>query len=367
MKTNIDAVYIHIPFCNKICNYCDFSKLYYNSIYVNKYLNSLSKEIDKYYNKEKIDTLYIGGGTPSCLSCNELEILFKLIKKLNISNKCEFTFECNIEDITYEKTKLLYDNRVNRISIGIQSLNKKIINKLGRNINIKKDIIKKIKLIRKIGINNINIDLMFGINESNSILKDISFFSKLNINHISTYSLIIEPHTIFYNLNIKSIDAEKENKLYYKIIDLMHKNNYVHYEISNFCKNGYECKHNLKYWNNSKYYGFGLSSHGYISNYRYENTKSITNYIKGKYRLSKTVLSKKIDMENYIMLNLRKISGIDLKLFNKIYNIKFENKYNIQNLLDNNYLIKENNYIKINPKYLYVSNTIISKILFANN
>lgn len=367
MKTSIDAVYIHIPFCNNICNYCDFSKLYYNSTYATKYLNALSKEVDRYYKGEVINTIYIGGGTPSALSTLELNLLFKIINKFNLSKDYEYTFECNLEDLTYEKLKLLYDNKINRISIGIQSLNKNILNKLGRSINTKKDIKEKIKLIKAIGINNINIDLMFGIDNNNNILKDIKFLNKLDISHISTYSLIIEPHTVFYNANVTSIDSDIESNLYYKIIKLMKKYKYTHYEISNFCKDGFECKHNLKYWNNDRYYGFGLSSHGFINNYRYENIKSINNYINGKYRLSKNVLSKTLDMENYIMLNLRKTEGINILLFNKIYNIDIEKVYNISELLINNYLIKENNYIRINSKYLYISNTIISKILFANN
>ena len=367
MKTNVDAVYIHIPFCNKICNYCDFSKIFYNNDYVNKYLEALSKEIDKYYKGEKINTLYIGGGTPSSLSTDELNLLFKIIKKINITKDCEITFECNPEDLVKDKIILLKKNKVNRISIGVQSLNKKILSKLGRSIFTKKDIKLKINLIKSIGIKSISIDLMFGIDGSNNILNDIKFFNKLSINHISTYSLIIEPHTIFYNNNIKQMNTDYESNLYYKIVRLLDKNKYNQYEISNFCKKGYECKHNLKYWSNSNYYGFGLSSHGFINNYRYENNKSITSYIKGNYRLSKSILSKKLDMENYIMLNLRKIEGVDLILFNKIYSVNFENKYYIKELLKNNYLIKENNYIKINPKYLYISNTIISQIIFANN
>ncbi|HOZ53952.1 MAG TPA: radical SAM family heme chaperone HemW [Bacilli bacterium] len=364
MKTNIDAVYIHIPFCNKICNYCDFSKLYYNSTYVNKYLIALSKEIDKYYKYEKINTIYIGGGTPSCLSIIELKKLFKIVNKIHLYKDYEYTFECNLEDITEDKLKLLYKNKVNRLSIGVQSLNKNILKKLGRSLYSKRYLKQKIKLAKSIGFKNINIDLMFGINNCNSILKDIKYITKLNINHISVYSLIIEPHTKFYNNNESNIDQDIESKLYAKIVELLNNNNYIQYEISNFCKKGYECKHNIKYWNNDKYYGFGLSSHGYIYNYRYENTKSITSYIDGKYRLSKTIINKKIDIENYIMLNLRKIEGININEFNKKYNIDFEKKYNIEYLLKNKYLIKEKDNVKINKKYLYISNKILADILY---
>lgn len=367
MKTNIDSVYIHIPFCNSICNYCDFCKYFYNEKYLNKYIISLSNEISKEYKNELIDTLYIGGGTPSCLSINELELLFsKVIKKIKLNNNYEFTFECNIEDLTQEKLKYLYKNKVNRLSIGIQSFDNKVLNILGRKKIKVKDVKSKIILANKIGFNNISIDLMYGIPNTKKadIFKSIKILKKLDIKHISAYSLIVEKNTIFCNKKIKNINSDKESNIYYKIINTLRKNGYYQYEISNFSKKGYECKHNIKYWNNDRYYGFGVSAHGYIDNYRYENVKGINSYIKGVYKLNINKLMKKEDRENEIMLNLRKTEGININKYKIKYNINLEKNKSVKELIKQGYLIKNNEYIKINCDYLYVSNSIISKIIF---
>ena len=274
----VKSVYIHIPFCKNICTYCDFCKMYYNENWIDKYLESLDNEIKENYKNEKISTLYLGGGTPSCLPVIYLKKLFKIIDKINLDNNYEFTIECNIEDITEEKLKLFTLNKVNRLSIGIQSFNNKILKYLGRNYN--SDIIdKKIKLAKKY-FDNINIDLIYAVkNQTIKDLKDdIDRFLKLDISHISCYSLMIENNTILSNNNEKYIDEDLDRNMYDLICGKL-KEKYNHYEISNFAKKGYESKHNLSYWNNNEYYGFGLSASGYINNIRYTNTKNLSKYI----------------------------------------------------------------------------------------
>ena len=245
LKSSVKSCYIHIPFCNTICSYCDFCKIYYKANLVDAYLDSLSNEIDKYYKGEILDTIYIGGGTPSTLSNNELNKLFSIINKLNISDNYEFTFECNLEDISEELLILLKNNRVNRISIGVESFNKRILKILSRRYDI--DIIDRINLCKKY-FTNINIDLMYAIPSETikELENDIDNFLSLDIPHISTYSLIIEKNTVMYNNKLKNIDEDTDYEMYKLIINKL-KGKYKHYEISNFSELGYESRHNLSY------------------------------------------------------------------------------------------------------------------------
>ena len=197
------GVYIHIPFCKSICSYCDFCKFIYKDEWASNYLEHLEKEIDDYYEDDEVKTIYIGGGTPSSLSKENLDKLFKIIKKIKLIKNGEFTFECNINDINEELLKTLVINNVNRLSVGIESFDKKNLEFLNRKHN-KKDIVNNIKLASKY-FDNINVDLMYALPTENlgTLKKDISEILKLNITHVSTYSLIIEEHTDIYNKNVK--------------------------------------------------------------------------------------------------------------------------------------------------------------------
>lgn len=348
------SVYIHIPFCNKICSYCDFPKVYYNKLWINKYLNSLSKEIDSRYKGELIETIYIGGGTPSSLDIEELTKLFEIISKIKTNYK-EFTIECNLDSLTKEKIDLFKKNNINRISIGIESFDKNNLKYLNRNlVNLE-----LIDYIKKVGIKNINVDLIYAIpGESKEILiNDINKLLELDVPHISTYSLIIEPHTLLYNNKVKNIDDELDLKMYNIICSKL--KDYNHYEISNFSKEGYESKHNLTYWNNEHYYGFGMGASGYIDNIRYTNTKSINKYIDGCFEYENEELNELETMENEMILGLRKLNGVNIKKFYQKYNKTIEEVFDIEKLLKERKLIIENDYIKINKEYIYVSNEIL--------
>jgi len=352
--------YIHIPFCKSICSYCDFPKMYHLDKYVDNYLSSLEKEIKTIYKKEILKTLYIGGGTPSCLTLDELKKLFKTTDILKKSADIEFTFECNIENIDKEKLKLLYQNGVNRLSLGVQSFNKKNLKLLNRN-HTKKKCLKIINYAYKLGYKNINIDLIYGIpGQSIKMLKkDLKIIKKLKITHISTYSLIIEKNTKLYNKKIENIDPNLEYKMYLLINKKLRQKNFIQYEISNYAKKGYESKHNLNYWNNGSYYGFGLGATSYINNYRITNTKNINNYLNYKFIKSKEYEDKNIQMSNELILGLRKIKGINKKEFLKKYGKNIEEVFDIKKLIEEQKLIEENDFIKINSKYLYVSNEIL--------
>ena len=211
MVIKMISVYIHIPFCDHICSYCDFCKVYYNTSYVDKYLTALESEIKSRYNKkDKVKTIYIGGGTPSSLTLDELKKLFNIIKIFNLDDNIEFTFEANIENLTLDKIKLLKDNKVNRVSLGVQTFNEDNLKYLNRFHN-REDVYRVINNLKENNIDNINIDLIYGIDSDiEKVKKDIDYFLELNIPHISCYSLIIENNTILKNNNTKYIDEDIE-------------------------------------------------------------------------------------------------------------------------------------------------------------
>lgn len=356
------SIYIHIPFCNSICTYCDFCKIFYNKKYINDYLNNLEQEIKVRYKSEIVNTIFIGGGTPSSLDDEELIRLMNIIEIFKLNDNYEFTVECNIESITENKLKIMKKYGVNRISIGVESFDNSIIKLLGRN-HTKKDVYNKMEIVKRY-FSNINIDLIYAAYDDINILKsDIDCFLKLDIPHISTYSLIIEDNTVLKINGMKNIDEDIDYEMYKYIEDTLEKNDYIHYEISNYAKNGYQSKHNLVYWNNEEYYGFGLSSTSYINNERITNTKNLRKYLNGEYLDTSVYEDKDIRMENEIMLGLRKLDGINLDRFKDKFNVSLEDIYNIDNLVRNGYLIRDNNCIKIDKKYMYISNEIIVRIL----
>jgi len=286
------SIYIHIPFCNNICSYCDFNKVFYNKESVSNYLKQLKLEIHNNYKNEKIKTIYIGGGTPSSLSYTELKGLLNITDIFNKTYDCEFTIECNPENMDSQKIGLLKKHGVNRVSIGVQSFNDNILRLLNRN-HTKEQVFSLIQNLKSSGIYNINIDLIFGIKGQSldDIKNDLTEFLKLDIPHLSYYSLILEEHTKLYIDNYQEIDDDIIASQYDFICEYLKKSGYNHYEISNFSKTGYSSTHNLTYWNNEHYYGFGCGAHGYIDDVRYENTRSITKYIDGKYRLLENNIS----------------------------------------------------------------------------
>lgn len=356
----IKSVYIHIPFCDRICSYCDFPKILSSTNYQDEYLCALEKEIKQKYRNEVIETIYVGGGTPSSLSLEQLTKLLEIIKVFKTDIK-EYTFEVNIESIDEEKAKLLNKYGVNRLSIGIETFQEKFLKILNRH-HTKAMVQEKIKMLKKY-FNNINVDLMYAFKDET--LKNLKFdleeFKKLDVEHISTYSLMIEPNTVLYNNNIEPIDEELDYLMYEEIIKSL--DNYHHYEISNFAKNGYESKHNLTYWHNLEYYGFGLGTSGYIGDIRYTNTRSINNYFNGNYVLESHELDNDEILSNEFILGLRLIDGIDCLEFKKKYNLDILSISKIAKLVKENKLIFKNNRLYIAKKYIYISNEILVELI----
>ncbi len=358
------SVYIHIPFCKSICTYCDFCKVLYNKEWVVAYLKKLKDEITDRYMGENIKTIYIGGGTPSSLSLKELEYLLNLTNMFHKENLQEFTFECNIEDINTEMLDILVKYGVNRLSIGIESFNEENLILMKRNCSYK-DTLEKLNLIRSKGINNINLDLIYALpGETLKILKqDLKLFLKLPIDHISTYSLMILDNTFLGYKRIESSPEDIDAKMYDYICKKLKKAGFIHYEVSNFAKKGFESKHNLVYWHNLEYYGFGCGASGYIAGVRYDNTRSLSNYLKGEFKSSDELVSKERMMEYELILGLRKMAGINLQDFFQKYHVNMQNVFPIKPLLKSGELIIQDGNLKISPDKIYVMNEILLKLV----
>ena len=358
------SAYIHIPFCNNICSYCDFCKVLYNKTWSKLYLAKLEQEIKEYYQGEELDTIYIGGGTPSALIKEDLYYLFQIIKNLKVSKDCEFTFECNINDINETFLDILRLNKVNRLSIGVESFNEDKLKQMKRPSRSYEETKEIIKLCRDYGFKNINLDLIYGFeNEKLSLLKnDLKLLLSLKPEHISTYSLMIDDNTILGILNPNRIDDDNDFKMYKYICKKLKNSGYKHYEVSNFSLSGFSSKHNLRYWNNEEYYGFGLGASGYTLGLRYDNTKSLTKYLNGVTKVNSDLVSKREMMENELMLGLRKINGINLKEFYKKYNVNIQDEFPVQKLLKSKDLIYKKGYLSIPINKIYIMNEILIKL-----
>lgn len=345
-KKRVNSLYIHIPFCRKLCPYCDFSKLILNKkfedLYIKQLLKDLSSVEDEFF---KFNTIYIGGGTPSCLSNNNLVLLLSRIAKIK-KDSTEFTIEANPEDIDKEFLSTLKLFGVNRISIGIQTFDSKILDSIGRNYHLNfKNLINEVKSF----IPNINLDLIYGLpGYSQSILKnDLDKFFELDVNHASFYSLIVSPGTFFYNNGIKEDDQDKSRNYYDYILLEMRKHGFERYEVSNYSKPNNQCKHNLNYWRNGEYVAIGLGSSGFVGNKRYINTKNFSEYIDGINNQEIEYLTIKTLEEYYLLTNLRLNIGFDLNEYNKIFKkdflIFFKNsikqllKYSLVNVSSNRF------------------------------
>ncbi len=378
LKNNKDShkagIYIHIPFCRKKCGYCDFYSITNLNI-VDKFSNSIKKEIKIYnqlYNTFLFDTIYFGGGTPSLLEIKVIEkILNCLYKNFKIDTNTEITFEVNPEDII-EKKDLINNLKklgINRISFGMQSLQKRHLNFLNRFNNIEKIKFALEKVLKY--IINVNVDIIHSIPGMN--LKDISntlkYLIKLNIPHISSYSLIYEEETpLFLKIEqkkVKPLDSDEEYEQYNFIKEILESNNYIHYEISNFAKKGYESKHNLKYWNFQNYLGLGPSSHSMMNLVRWNNYRNIIKYnillnnnrlpIENEYKLSKSHIETEL-----IYLGLRS-SGVDVQKIKYYTGINFKEKYrkSIELLTKNGFAKLFKNKFKLTKEGFFLADEIM--------
>lgn len=360
----IKHAYIHIPFCLRKCNYCSFVSGK-NIQDKEEYLMALTKEIKTRYNKEKLKTLYIGGGTPSLLTPKEIE---QLISYFDFEKKPEITIEINPETINKEKIKGYKIAGINRTSLGVQTFDDNILRIIGRN-HAEKDVFNAIEDIKNTEINNISIDLIYGLpTQTVDIFNDdIEKALSLDIQHLSSYGLKIEEGSFFYDNFPKGLpDDEAQAEMFLHLCSKLKSNNFEHYEISNFAKVGFSSQHNTAYWKNKNYYGFGLNASGYENNIRYRNTSILKDYINNPLQKEEeTELSIQEIMEEEIFLALRLNQGLDIKDFNQKYKINFEQKY--EKIIDKYFKLKllkiENSHCKLTENGILLSNDIMSEFI----
>ena len=364
IKRKINSLYIHIPFCNKICSYCSFSKMLYFPKIARKYICNLIVDLKKVkQNFNKFKTIYIGGGTPSSLSISLLENLLKYASTLLLKNG-EFTFEANLDSLTEEKLKILKKYGVNRLSIGIETSSNKYLSLMNREYDF--DINKKMELVKKY-FTNFNLDLIYGLpNETLlEVKKDLEFILNFKPKHISIYALEVNPNSKFYIDGIKEEKDEILRKQYDFVVNFLKNNGYNRYEVSNFALKGYKSRHNINYWKDNEYVAIGTSSSGFIDNIRYVNSSSISDYIKGKRNKETEIITKTSDKTYYILTNLRLEEGFKLSDYKRKFNEDFylKKKEVIDDFIKHNVLIMDKDRIRVATDYIYVLDSIVVKLI----
>lgn len=365
-KTNkVKSLYIHIPFCNAICHYCDFPKLQYFRIFAEKYIDKLIEEINLVVDNHDLETIYIGGGTPTSLDDDLFEKLLSFLTNYSKRVK-EYTVEANPESLSENKIRLLKKYGVNRVSIGVESTDNKVLESIGRKHTFE-DVKKVVGLLKENGLDNINLDLILGLPgvSSEMVKKDINNILMLEPKHISTYSLTVHEHTKFYLEGQKEPSEELSRNLYDLVHTLLLLHGYEHYEVSNFALPGYQSEHNLTYWRNEEYYGVGLGAAGYIKNVRYKNTTSLAKYLKGEFIEEKEELSEN-DVKIYqIMLNLRTLEGLDLDEYKILFNkdLYIEKKKEIDEFIEQKHLYIFKNHLIPTYSGMMILDQIILKLI----
>ncbi len=369
------GVYIHIPFCKQKCFYCDFISFAGQEKMQERYIESLKKEINTWYEKIKdrdieISTIYIGGGTPSCIDSEKIKEILELIKFK--SKETSITIEVNPGTVTKEKLDDYIEAKIDRLSIGLQSSNNILLKEIGR-IHKYEDFLETYKLARKEGFKNINVDLMIGLpNQTIGDIKEtLQKIVELNPEHISVYSLIVEEGTQIEKMikagKLNLPDEELERNMYWFVKDYLELNGYIHYEISNFAKLGFESKHNLDCWKQKEYIGFGLAAHSYIGKKRFCNISKLEQYIENvensnfdKNIIIQEVQTKEDMMKEYMILGLRKIEGIKISEFEKNFceNPIMIFKEELNKLVSDGLIIIDGDVIKISNKGLDLANLV---------
>ena len=374
----IEYIYIHIPFCLKKCDYCSFFSVKYERDIKEKYLSALLKEIELYRKifLIKPGTVYFGGGTPSLLTSQELN---EILAKFEIAEKCEITLEANPKNITAEFAEKISATPINRISLGAQSFLDNELKLLGR-LHDAKQIFTAYHLLKNAGFDNISLDLIYGLPQQK--LRDVEFslneMLALNPQHISTYCLGLEEHVPLYRKKSQIPSDETVSGFYYFIREKLLSAGFEQYEISNFAKTGFASKHNLSYWNDKSYLGFGAAAAGYLKTgqtkgnrklYRYSNPADLEKYFQmiENDEISKNwqILKSAEHEEEFIFLSLRTTKGLNLTKYRKEFGTEFirKHKKKIAKYLNDGFLEIDKNFIRLNPKAYFVSNEIFAEFI----
>lgn len=379
------GIYVHIPFCKHKCYYCDFISFADKNSLIEEYIKWLKYEIKEVGQGNRLDyenklddlvlvkTIYIGGGTPSFIESKYITEILKTIKEnFVVDEDAEITMEMNPGTVDENKLKDYYNCGINRLSIGLQETNNALLKEIGR-IHTYEDFENTYSLARNVGFKNINVDLMLGLPNQNILDLENSINKIINLNpeHISVYSLILEENTVLKNKVDQGIltlpEDEMERKMYYTVKNMLENNGYIHYEISNFAKKGFESKHNLDCWSQKEYMGFGAAAHSYTNNFRFSNIENIEEYInnfKNNKEEDNLIFHEKQNreskMKEYMMLGLRKIEGVNIQQFkNKfVENPIFIFRKEIEKLVNEELLEVDGNFIKLTKKGLDLANLV---------
>ena len=371
-KNNEIGIYVHIPFCKKKCDYCDFISYCDKGMLISDYIESVIKEIESQNIQSKITTVYIGGGTPSYIDSKYIIKILEKIKEKNISEDAEITIEVNPGTVTEEKLKDYINCGINRLSIGLQSTKDEILKEIGR-IHEYADFLNTYNMAKKIGFNNMNVDLMIGLPNQKiiDIKESLEKILELNPNHISVYSLILEKGTsLFKKVEdgvLKIPDEELERNMYWYVKNTLELNGYKHYEISNFAKEGYESKHNLNCWNQKEYIGIGCAAHSYKNITRYSNTENIEEYINNihkkcfeKNRIIHEVQTEEDARKEFMLLGLRKVDGVKINEFKNKFgdNPIYLYRNQLDKLSKENLIIVDNDNIRLSNRGIDLANLV---------
>ena len=371
------SLYIHIPFCKQKCLYCDFPSYAGKEKFMEEYIEALNKEILNKADQYIINSIFIGGGTPSYLKDSSLRSLLITLNKLNLKENLDFTMECNPGTLSREKLEIMKKYNINRISIGLQSTKNSILKEIGR-IHSYEEFKNNYFLAREIGFNNINVDFMFGLPKQK--LKDwkesLEEIVKLEPEHISAYSLIIEEGTLFHKLyekdKLELPEENQEREMYLCTKQILNEYGYHQYEISNFSKQGKECFHNKVYWECKEYLGLGVSASSFIDNNRIKNIDDIQAYIM-KINNNESVVEEihandiEDDMEEFMFMGLRMTEGININEFKNRFNKDIYEVYKdaIEKNIKKELLICNSERLFLSEKGIEISNYVMSDFILS--
>ncbi len=363
------GLYIHIPFCKQKCKYCDFVSFSGMENLAEQYIDALENEAREFCG-EKLDTVFIGGGTPTILTAEQLKRLTDMCFNLfDISKEYEFTIEANPGTLDDDKISAALDGGINRISVGVQSFDDSELRRIGR-IHNAETAYNTICHLKKMGFDNINIDLMTALpsQTKESLMSTLNTAVSLPVKHISAYSLIIEDGTPIareYDSGMLDIpDEDTERSMYNTAADILKSNGFLQYEISNFAVSGFECRHNIKYWTAEKYIGLGAAAHSYDGKNRYFNTSDIKAYLQGAPR-EKVILTEQDRISEFIITGLRMISGIDEEVFAEKFGKKIDGLYGaeLNKFISMGLMTYDNGRYALTPRGIDVSNSILCEFV----
>lgn len=376
----IQSAYIHIPFCEHICHYCDFNKVFLQGQPVDEYLKMMKKEmqlqVKTYPSAPELETIFVGGGTPTSLNETQLQYLCDSISEtFTLKKDGEYTFEANPGELSREKLEILYHSGVNRLSFGVQSFTDDLLKRIGRTHRAA-DVYETIEKAQSVGFTNISIDLIYGLpgQTMEDFTDTLDKALALDLPHYSSYSLIVEPKTVFYNLMQKGKlhlpPQDTEANMYEKLMETMEKHNLHQYEISNFARTGFESRHNLTYWNNEEYYGIGAGAHGYTGGKRIANHGPVKKYMNPLQADELPVLETHVvplneKMEEEMFLGLRKTAGVSMQHFKDKFFVEMTEVFAkpIEEQTRHGLLVQENDFIRLTEKGKLLGNEVFQAFL----